>query len=104
MVVLLTTACVEEERLRCALDGAQRGLDRSVGVEIARICDGIALQPGGRVALGVVDVEAEKRDLTPVADGDLLIDRKLGLAGQAPGRPQVDDDRMAAERTHPRVE
>jgi hypothetical protein len=54
--------------------------------------------------VGVVLVHAQERDPPAVFHRQLLKDRELGLTGNAPRRPQVDDDRVAAQRVQPRLQ
>src|SRR5689334_4063487 len=84
---------VEEERLRQRVDavGGRRGSGR---VKADRIADALLLGERRRVAHGVVFVQADQRHLAllgPVERGE---QRGLLLARLAPGREEVDDQRL----------
>jgi hypothetical protein len=65
---------------------------------VAGVADGVLFEEGAGVARGVVGVGADKRDVLSVGcarGGEQL---ELLGAGLTPGRPGVEDDRVAVQR------
>src|SRR5436190_6848597 len=91
-------APVDEERLRDARQVVLRA-DETVVVAHDRVRDAVPADEVARVAGDVVVVDAEHDDTVTA----MLLPRSLecgglGLARAAPGRPEVDDDRLSPER------
>ena len=80
---------------------AERVGDLLVGVAVAGV--GHRLLARGRCGgvVGVLRVDAEEGDPLAVAGRELLQGRELVAAGDAPGGPDVGDDRVAAQRRDP---
>src|SRR4051794_28944747 len=88
---------VEEDRRRERYAGLNARRDLQVRVAIARIRHGEALEELTSVAVVVLSVEAQERNLLAERDTGLLEGRELAAARRAPGRPLVHDDGIAAQ-------
>src|SRR5437764_13073913 len=93
------SAPADEERLRIATQPVGPNDRAAAAVVHNRVAHVVTADEGARVAGEVEYVDAEYHDpaATPAPPGGLE-PRRLLLAGDAPGGPEVDHDRLAAQR------
>src|SRR5205085_11378487 len=74
---------------------AQLGFDLLVRVGNARVGQGQLLEEGLGGGIGIQCIYAEESDLVTAVGRDALKVWELRAARTAPGRPEVDDDRVS---------
>src|SRR3954447_17936308 len=85
---------VEEDRRREGDARLDLRRDLQIGVAVARVGDGEALQELASVAVIVLAVQAKEGNLLAKLQPRFLEGRELAAAGSAPGCPLVDHHRV----------
>src|SRR3954449_1563103 len=85
---------VEEDRRREGDARLDLRRDLQIGVAVARVGDGEALEELACVAVVVLAVQAKEGNLLAKLQPRLLEGRELAAAGSAPGCPLVDHHRV----------
>src|SRR4051794_1556858 len=101
---VLVRARVRVDELAPAVEEDRRGegdarldlrRDLQVGVAVARVADGEALQELASVAVVVLSIHSKERNPLSKLQPGLLECGELASARRTPGCPLVDDDRVA---------
>src|SRR5207247_11286733 len=79
-------------------EAVEEARDLRVGVLVARVADGVALEEAACVGRVVVRVDPQEADALAELHGELLEERELGPAGAAPRGPLVHHHRVSLQR------